>query len=253
MKKKISMILMLFILVLGVGFNLAQDNKKSAKEKEKKEEYKEWTDEDIKRMKKSGEQFYITEAPEPPPAENTAANSTSGNQDDNKNLKPQQTPKYWQQRKMAILFSIAKTKGLIQRCEEEMGRLYYEYDFRRITQNDHDRIVEQYDKLYQAQNNYKSGLVKLQQELEDLNDEARQAGIPPGWLRIDDEVDMVKIAEVIDQEIAALLNDTSVPTQDQPTVTNPTPQEKPGETPKKPGKESGDQPKKEKEKEEKQS
>ena len=170
-----------------------KEEEKKEEEKNKKEEEKDkkikrvWTDEDLKEIKK--ERLNITEAPpvtdekketekkkvlNPP---KLVYNTTEGEKYD-----PTKTEKYWRERKKTLVDGINNNKKEIEKLEQKLLQLNlqrggtYKY-------LDTAQLEKEIRNTAQMLENYKIGLERMKKELEDLPDEARKAGAPPGWLR----------------------------------------------------------------------
>jgi hypothetical protein len=173
-----------------------QQEKNKKKEEEKKEEEKSkkekkvkrvWTDKDLKEIRK--ERLNITEvSPEPDEkkkkGEKKDAKQPAKVENTTKKEKfdPRKTEKYWRERKRALVDNIKKNESEIKNMEVKLFKLKNQLngtDF----YSDRVRLEQEIRDTYNKLQNYKQGLERLKQALENLHDEARKAGALPGWLR----------------------------------------------------------------------
>jgi len=170
-----------------------KEEEKKQEEKNKKEEEKDkkvkrvWTDEDLKKIK--NERLNITEVtPEPgekkeeekkevvnPPE--LVKNTTEGEKYD-----PTKTEKYWRERKSALVERINANEAEVKNMQAKLFQMQNQLNGADIVA---ERIRLEKEIIETAKNleDYKRGLERMKQELEDLEDEARKAGAPPGWVR----------------------------------------------------------------------
>jgi hypothetical protein len=168
---------------------------KKEEEKNKKEEKKEkklkrvWTDKDLKEIRK--ERVNITEvSPEPdekdkekkkkkkitdPP--DLVIDKSKGEKSD-----PKKTEQYWKDRKKTLVDKIKANEQAIKDMQAKLFQLQNQLNRTDIV-SDRLRIEQEIRDTYTKLENYKKGLERMKQELEDLYDEARRAGALPGWLR----------------------------------------------------------------------
>ena len=188
---KISILFM--VLFLGLSFmvgdpslyaNPGQDidlikMKKEEEERRKKTKKSKYnlTDEDLKKVK--DEKINLTEAPEG--ATGTTTDTQTGKEKTEKN-DPKQTEHYWRARKGALEKRIKDLEGKIKDMENELARLNNEFPGKDIL-SERLQMEQDIKQLRKGIENHKLGLEKLKNELINLADEARQAGVPPGWLR----------------------------------------------------------------------
>lgn len=169
-------------------------NKKEKKVEKKETEIKEgtvFTDEDIKRMKESRESFSITEIPAEEPKPNPQSETDATIDKDKKEkpktttptIDPKTTEAYWKQRKADIFKSIQDNEKKISQLEERLFKLNLKLNGTDMLMEEHLKLKERINRIYNEIQNYKRGLETLRQSMEDLEDEARKAGVPPGWLR----------------------------------------------------------------------
>jgi hypothetical protein len=92
------------------------------------------------------------------------------------------TREYWQQEKKKLL-------DQVNDLEVEINRMQDEYNQLMITHPAEDILTKRIsmknrmDELFKLIPEYKQRLENLKKELEALEDRARKAGVPPGWLR----------------------------------------------------------------------
>jgi hypothetical protein len=92
------------------------------------------------------------------------------------------TREYWQQEKKKLL-------DQINDLEVEINKMQDEYNQLMITHPAEDILTKRIsmknrmDELFKLIPEYKQRLENLKKELEALEDRARKAGVPPGWLR----------------------------------------------------------------------
>ena len=172
-----------------------KEEEKKQEEKKKKEEKKEkklkrvWTDKDLKEIRK--ERLNITEvSPEPdekdkkkkekkkitnPP--DLVIDKSKGEKPD-----PKKTEKYWRERKQALVDKIKANEQAIKDMQAKLFQLQNQLNGTDIV-SDRLRFEQEIRDTYNKLENYKKGLERMKQELEDLKDEARRAGALPGWVR----------------------------------------------------------------------
>ncbi|MGD2088694.1 MAG: hypothetical protein PVH61_21125 [Candidatus Aminicenantes bacterium] len=181
-----------------------QQEKTEKKEEEKKEEKKKkeeekkvkrvWTDEDLKEIKK--ERLNITEvSPDPDEEKNKkkekrkvtdppdlVIDKTKGEK-----VNPKKTKKYWQERKKALVEKIQNIEKEIERLEIRIPELRSMLEGAHFNSPDRHServpLIKELEDSKKKLQNYKMGLTRLKQELEDFYDEARRAGALPGWYR----------------------------------------------------------------------
>jgi hypothetical protein len=171
-----------------------KEDEKKEEEKNKKEEEKDkkpkrvWTDEDIEEIKKEKVKN-ITEIPPDTNAEkgtgqkevvdlpHLVSNTTEGDKYDEK-----KTEKYWRERKKALVNKIIENEAEIKNLETKLFELQMQLNGT-DTLSDQLRLAEMFNATSKKLENYRKGLESMKQELEGLTDEARKAGVPPGWLR----------------------------------------------------------------------
>jgi len=164
---------------------------KNKKEEEKDKKVKRvWTDEDLKKIK--NERLNITEVtPEPgekkeeenkenkevvnPPE--LVKNTTEGEKYD-----PTKTEKYWRERKNALVEKINANEAEVKNMQAKLFQMQNQLNGTDIVA-DRIRLEKEIRDTADNLENYKKGLERMKQELEDLEDEARKAGVPPGWVR----------------------------------------------------------------------
>lgn len=85
---------------------------------------------------------------------------------------PEQTREYWQERVRAIIAERQTTEETLERLRREERAFLFS---QRSTADTRRQIEEAQQRLEE-----------LDQEMEQLRSEARQEGVPPGWLRVQD-------------------------------------------------------------------
>lgn len=163
-----------------------EKEKEKKKDKEKKEEEKKTkkkiviTNEDLKDIKNVNitymEPDSIAKNKGKPAAGSKKTAAKTGADDKRKNKE------YWQGRMKSIKDNIEKTKNGLKAAELELPLLRRQH----YNEDIYSRKVELKNKIDQTINkirNYTRGLKNLEKAMEDLEDEARRAGVPPGWLR----------------------------------------------------------------------
>ena len=161
-----------------------EEQKEKEKEKEKKKQ-KVITNEDLKNIKGVNITFVV---PEPQTEDKTK--KTTGAKEEKKNdqstgkeeIDPKKTEKYWRDRMNKILANIKRNEDKLKEMREKLTRLQNEYPGMDIL-SERLRIESEINQLFESIRNYESGLEKLKKDQEDLEDEARKAAIPAGWLR----------------------------------------------------------------------
>ncbi len=171
-----------------------KDDEKKEEEKNKKEEEKDkkpkrvWTDEDLKEIKNEKvkniteippdtQQGKETEKKEVIDLPNLVRNTTEGEKYD-----AMKTEQYWRERKKALVNKIKENEAEVKNMELKLFELQNRLNGTDIV-SDRVRLEEIIRDTYNKLENYKKGLESMKQELEGLSDEARKAGVPPGWLR----------------------------------------------------------------------
>ncbi|MCP5051947.1 MAG: hypothetical protein GY940_32565 [bacterium] len=96
---------------------------------------------------------------------------------------PKKTEKYWRDRKADLEKQISDSEEAIKRMQEKLDQLQPKLLIQTDVLTDQLRIREAMTTLKDSIKNYKRGLETLRKKLEDLPDEARRYGVPPGWLR----------------------------------------------------------------------
>ena len=171
-----------------------KEDEKKEEEKNKKEEEKDkkpkrvWTDEDLKEIKNEKvkniteippdtQQGKETEKKEVIDLPNLVRNTTEGEKYD-----AMKTEQYWRERKKALVNKIKENEAEIKNMEVKLFEMQNRLNGTDIV-SDRGRLEEMIRNTYNKLENYKKGLESMKQELENLPDEARKAGVPPGWLR----------------------------------------------------------------------
>jgi len=171
-----------------------KEDEKKEEEKNKKEEEKDkkpkrvWTDEDLKEIKNEKvkniteippdtQQGKETEKKEVIDLPNLVRNTTEGEKYD-----AMKTEQYWRERKKALVNKIKENEAEIKNMEVKLFEMQNRLNGTDIV-SDRVRLEEIIRNTSNKLENYKKGLESMKQELEGLSDEARKAGVPPGWLR----------------------------------------------------------------------
>ena len=165
-----------------------EDEKEKEKEKKKQEEKekektkkKVWTNEDLKNIKGANITYVETD----PEAKKTSGKNTSKDKKPAKTQKKvdrRETEEYWQNRKKEIVTRIENSQAKIKEMREELSQLQLQQPATDIL----GARLAMEKRIRELQNsilNYERGLMNLEKSLEDLKQEARKAGVPPGWLR----------------------------------------------------------------------
>jgi len=92
------------------------------------------------------------------------------------------TEQYWRERKKALENKIKENEAEVKNMEVKLFELQNRLNGTDIV-SDRGRLEEMIRDTSKKLENYKIGLESMKQELENLPDEARKAGAPPGWLR----------------------------------------------------------------------
>jgi len=162
-----------------------EDKDKQKEEKDKKKIKRSWTDEDLKEIKK--ERVNITEVTPDTDKKKKEENVTTPPPPVTTTTKREKfdatkTEKYWRDRKNSLVERINNNKNEIKKLEQKLLELNLKRGgddtFKDYLQLEQD-IRDTNNKLEV----YKKGLELMEKELEDLPEEARKAGVPPGWLR----------------------------------------------------------------------
>jgi hypothetical protein len=170
-----------------------KEEEKKEEEKNKKEEEKDkklkrvWTDKDLKEIRK--ERLNITEvSPDPDEKKEKEKKKVTDPPDlvkdktEGEKYDPKKTEKYWRERKKALVDKIKENEKEIKKMEVKLFQLRNQLD-RTDPLSERSRLEQEIRDTYNKLENYKKGLERMKQELEDLHDEARKAGALPGWLR----------------------------------------------------------------------
>jgi chromosome segregation ATPase len=169
-----------------------KENKKEKKEEKKKKEIqKVWTNDDLKKIKNANITVIETGSTSKAKASTAKpATATKKRRTRKPKTKPivrkpdkRTTKEYWQGRKNNILQKIADSETKIKQMEARAAELQQKYLMNDQLFSQQKQTEAEYGKLVKSIKNYKAGLIKLKQSLEDLRTEARKAGIPPGWVR----------------------------------------------------------------------
>lgn len=108
--------------------------------------------------------------------------------------KTRMTEEAWRQRKIDLLIRINSLKKNIDDMQSEFNRAGNFYPDETLNQQLQRRQAAQ--KLLEQINKGKEQLKKLEKDLDNLETEARQLGVPPGWLRVDpDDLESKKAGE----------------------------------------------------------
>ncbi|MCP4154427.1 MAG: hypothetical protein GY757_42275 [bacterium] len=93
---------------------------------------------------------------------------------------------YWQDKKRSQIQAINKVKTKIAQMQKKESELR-EWAPAASLLSDHLEALRVADKLKESIKKHKIHLGTLEKELEALLDKARKAGVPPGWLRLQEE------------------------------------------------------------------
>lgn len=171
-----------------------KEDEKKEEEKNPKEEEKDkkpkrvWTDEDLKKIKNEKvsniteippgtQQEKETEKKEVVNPPELVRNTTEGEQ-----YGPKKTEQYWRERKKALENKIKENETEIKNMKVKLFELKNQLNGTDIIP-DRLQLEEMIRDTSNKLENYKKGLESMKQELENLPDEARKAGVPPGVLR----------------------------------------------------------------------
>jgi hypothetical protein len=164
-----------------------EKKKEKKKEKEKKETKKKkvFTNEDLKKI--TGINITYIE-PGPRAKSQTQKTSTQKTRaqktpaQNKQKIDPKKTGKYWRDRWKQVQANIKNSEKKLKEMREKLLKLQLEHSGIDIF-NERKKREAEMDKLAQGIVNYEQGLKTLKKKLEDLEDEARREGVPPGWLR----------------------------------------------------------------------
>jgi hypothetical protein len=154
-----------------------QDTEKEKEKKKEKEIKKQrvFTNEDLKKVKNVN---ITTFEVDPASRVQVDPNQTAGK----KKIDPRQTEKYWRDLKKKIEDNIKKNEATIKKMRSELSATQARF-YATSELGEHIKLKNKIDQLFNSIKNYERGLETLKKELEDLEEKARKAGVPPGWLR----------------------------------------------------------------------
>jgi len=95
---------------------------------------------------------------------------------------PKTTKEYWQEAKARLVKNIREIKEKLNEMDNRLGHLRTQSEIEQ-RHTEFLRIKEEMKTLFENVANFKRGLVSLEEELAELPNKARRAGVPPGWLR----------------------------------------------------------------------
>ena len=172
--------------------NQSQEQTEKKKEEEKKKEKKKetekkkvFTDADLKKI--TGVNITYVE-PDPKAKSQTQKTQTKKTQTKKTSAKnkqkidPKKTEEYWRGRWNKLQANIKNSEKKIKEMRDKLLRLRLEHPGIDLL-NERKQREDEMARLAQGIVNYKKGLETLKKQLEDLEDEARKEGVPPGWLR----------------------------------------------------------------------
>jgi hypothetical protein len=170
-----------FILLPGISHLPGQstDPAKTKKEKEKKKKYVVISDDDLKQFqpkKKKDSKSKKKTISKPLPNPKTKPKTTVKKKTD-----PKQTEKYWRNRKATLERQLKNAKEKLSKLEKELSIVLSQRQLKDPPPG--YNAFEEYQKLLGSVKAYQRGVADLENRLENLWDEARKAGVPPGWLR----------------------------------------------------------------------
>lgn len=180
----------------GKDIDLVKMKKEEEERKKKaKKKGKTFTNEDLKKMKDSGEKVNITlvepgnagksstrKALKPDPDSDPGKGEGKLTGEDN-SLK---TESYWQSQKNKLLDEIRRTKDAIKKNKAKVADLRYQLTRKlpdTLLLDEKLRLEKEIDQTEKANISNQQNLVDLNRALEELYERARKAGVPPGWLR----------------------------------------------------------------------
>jgi len=108
-------------------------------------------------------------------------NKTPGK--DKENVPLEKTEKYWRDLKNGIELKIQKIEEEIKQDEERLTALQNDLIAQNFVTMQLQEMQAEIEKVNELIDMRKRGIESLRQELEDLYENARRAGVPPGWLR----------------------------------------------------------------------
>lgn len=157
------------------------------KETEKKETKKKkvFTDKDLKNI--TGVNITYVE-PDPKAKSQTQKTQTKKTQtkktsaQNKQKIDPKKTEEYWRGRWSKLQANIKNSEKKIKEMREKLLRLRLEHPGIELM-NERKQREDEMARLAQGIVNYEKGLETLKKQLDDLEDEARKEGVPPGWLR----------------------------------------------------------------------
>ncbi len=112
-------------------------------------------------------------------SDQTGVTSTSGSEGEEGGKR---TREYWQEEKKKLLDQISEVEAEIKKMQDEYNQLMLTQPAEDIL-NKRISMKNRMDELFKLIPEYKQRLENLKKELEALEDRARRAGVPPGWLR----------------------------------------------------------------------
>ena len=167
--------------------NKIEKKETEKKEKEKKETKKKkvFTDADLKKI--TGVNITYVE-PDPKAKSQTQKTQTKKTQTKKTSAKnkqkidPKKTEEYWRGRWSKLQANIKNSEKKLKEMKEKLLQLQLEHPGIDLI-NERKQREDEMARLTQSIQSYERGLETLKKNLEDLEDEARKEGVPPGWLR----------------------------------------------------------------------
>lgn len=123
-------------------------------------------------------------APAPAPATQTAGpgGTEPSASAENKGQDPRKTEEYWRKRIEAARAEIQRNELFLDALQTRINALSMDFvnrddpAQRAVIANDRDKALAEMTRV-------KDSLAALKKQVDDIEEEARQAGVPPGWLR----------------------------------------------------------------------
>ena len=119
---------------------------------------------------------------QPPPATPAAATPTKDAKDEAKDKEPPKDQAYWSGRLKALQQALERDQQYADAMQTKVNALNTDFvnrddpAQRAVIERDRQKSVAEVNRL-------KDQIVKDKKAIDDLHEEARKAGVPPGWLR----------------------------------------------------------------------
>jgi chemotaxis protein histidine kinase CheA len=171
--------------VLQPGFSLlpgqTTDPVKEKKEKKKKKEIV-ITDEDLKQFHPKKKKDSKTKKKAAEKTKSKTKPKAKPTPPVKEKIDPKQTEKYWRSRKATLDKNIATAKANLDKMQKRLNLVHSLY-LRETRPMEYNKLQSEYNQLRESVKIHKLGIASLEEQLEELWDEARKAGAERGWLR----------------------------------------------------------------------